>query len=334
MKENEKDFANANETPVNETPVKAEVIDPAVNEDISKHVRETIPSLEAHKEAFKKTYNKSRIVSYSVSALVFAIIVVAFTVLLPLEPNGAWAGIIVTIVTLIGSSVFSRFHRKKIEEKVHNYMKDYGDELARISFADSKIENFAVDYTGKISDEAFTEARFLKNIISTNSRNLVMYDVGVWHVEYADYVAYRPEAKRAKSAFYGKYLFGTRDKGIDGRIAIYVKPDPLLHSESVGPDDIDDLVLVVDAPLYRIHATSKELAKKVSEKALEELLKIVPNNNLADVSVMLFDNKIGVTLTYSEGIMNVPYKDAIDTDIIFEHKQNVTALNKFLSLVK
>lgn len=333
MKENEKDFAVANEEKVSETPVVAEVVNPDENEDVTPHDRVVINSLEEHKAAFKKTYNKSRIVSYAASAVVLVIVVIAFTVIMPIKDVGAWAGIIITIVTLIASSVFSRYNRKIIEDKVHTYMKAYGDEFSRISFEDSKIDNYSVDYAGKISEEAFTEARFLKNIIRTNSRNLVMYDVGVWHVEYADYVAYRPDGKRASSAFYGKYLFGVREKSINGRIAIYIKADPMLHRETVGPDDIDDLVLIEDTPLYRIHATNTELAKKVSKEALDALLEIVPNRDLADVTVMLFDNKIGVTLTYSEAIMNVPYKEEIDGAVVYMHKNNVTALNNFLTLI-
>lgn len=334
MKEKEKDFALANDEEVHEAPVVAEVVHPDENEDITPHDRVVIQSLEEHKAAFKKTYNKSRIVSYAASAIVLVIIIVAFTVIMPIKDVGAWAGIILTIVTLVASSVFSRYNRKKIEEKVQTYMKAYGDELSRISFADSDITNYTVDFAGKISEEAFTEAHFLKNIIRTNSRNLVMYDVGAWHVEYADYVAYRPDGKRAKSAFFGKYLYGVRDKSINGRISIYIKADPMIHAESVGPDDVDDLVLIEDTPLYRIHATNAELAKKISPEALEVLLKVKPNHDLADVSVMLFGNKIGVTLTYSEAIMNVPYKEEIDGNVVYMHKNNVTALNNFLTLIK
>lgn len=325
MKENEKDFASANE----ETQV--EVVS---DEEIITSKKIEIPSLEEYKKAFTKTYNTSRIVSYVASALVFVIVIIAYTVIFPLEPNGAWAGIILIILTLIGSTIFSRYNRKKISLKVRDYMTDYNREVARIAFEDSEVNNFVYDFGGKIEKEPFVEARFLKNIVSTDSRNLVSYDVGTWHVDYADYVAHRPDGKRAKSVFYGKFLSGTRDKGIDGRIVIYVKPDPGIFKEISGPDDVEDLTLVEDAPLYRIYATTKELAKKVTKAALNTLLEIVPNNDLADVTVILHDNKIGITLTYSDAIMIVPYKEEINGDIVFEHKHNVTALNKFLSLIK
>lgn len=307
---------------------------PLTNDEYEEVVEETIPSLEDKKKAFNKAYNSSRVVSYISSAIVFAIVIVAYVVIFPLEPNGTWAGIILIILTLVASTMFSRWHRKKITDKVRQYMADYNDEVNRIAFADSEVTNYVFDFAGRIEKEPFTEARFLKDIVNTDSRNFLRYELGDWKVEYADYVAYRPDGKRAKSAFYGKFLNATREASIDGRIVVYVKPDPTIFKDTVGPDDLDDLVLVDDDPRYKLYATNKELKKKVCKAALEALLAIRPNNNLADVTVILYENKLAATFTYSDAILIVPYKEVINSGAIREHAANVTAFNKFLSLLK
>ncbi len=304
------------------------------NEDISETPQIVIPTLEEHKQAFVKKYNGSRLISYLTSAIVIAIVVLSYLVIFPLEPNGTMAGIILIILTLVASTVFSRWHRQRTTKFIREYMASYNGEVNKFILEDSNVTNYVFDFGAKIETEEFTAMGFLTNIVNSNSRNVIRYEVGSFKVEFADFVAYRPDGNSAKSVFYGKFLSATREEKVDGRILIYLKPDPLIFKDTAGPDDLGDLELISDEPRYKLYATTKVLAKKVPAKALTELLKIEPDNELADVTVILKDNKLAVTLTYSDAIMIVPYKEVINHNVINHYKHNVTALNKFLSLLK
>ena len=307
-----------------------------VNEDVpATPIEENValPELEAHKNSFTKAYKKSRMISYISSAIVIAIIVVAYTVIFPLQPNGTWAGIILIIITLVGSVMFSRWHRAKITARVRQYMSDFNGEVNYIALKDSKFANYAFDFAGEISGDEFKNARFLKDVINTNSRNLMTYEVASYKIEVADFVAYRQDGKQAKSAFLGKLIHATAEQSIEGRVVFYLKPDPNIFKDAAGPDDIADLELLEDKPRYRLYASNKELKKKLPLRAINALTKIRPNNELADVTLVMHGNKILITLTYSDALMVVPYKEAIPANAIMAYKAHLTAINEFFSLL-
>jgi len=306
------------------------------NEDVVVEHKEEVkyPELEEHKKSFVKAYNVSRWISYLSSAIVIVIIIVAYLVIFPLNPpTGTWAGVILIILTLIGSFVFSRFHRNRLTNRIKKYMADYNLSVNEIALADSKISNYAFDFGGEIPKKTFTDARLLKDIIDTNSRNLSKYSVGRFEVELADFVAYRQDGKRARAAFLGKFINATASESVEGRVILYLKPDPTLFKDAGGPDDIADLELLDDKPRYLLYATNKEAKKKLPLKALNAILEIVPDQELADVSVSLYENKVAITLTYSDALMVVPYKEEVPSDAIAKFKEHITIVNNFLSLL-
>lgn len=321
---------------VTSEPVTEEKEQSFTNEDVVTEVQKEVvyPELEEHKKAFVKAYNVSRWISYLSSAVVIAIIVVAYLVIFPLNPPaGTWAGVILIILTLIGSFVFSRFHRTKLTNRIKKYMTDYNLSVNEISLKDSKISNYAFDFNGEIAKKSFTDARLLKEIIDANSRNLSKYNVGRFDVELADFVAYRQDGKRARAAFLGKFLSATAQESIEGRVLLYLKPDPGIFKDAAGPDDIADLELLDDKPRYRLYATNKDVKKKFPLKALNAILEIIPDQELADVSVSMYENKVAITLTYSDALMVVPYKEEIPSEAIAKYKEHLTKVNNFLALL-
>ncbi len=290
-----------------------------------------IESLEAEKAAFVKTYKKSQFVSYIVVALMIVVVVVSYVWLFKINQ---WAGIVPIIVALIGSTVFNNFHRKKITAKVRLYMDSYNRELNRIVLDNSEFENYVYDFNALIESDDFIKARILKDIVNTNSRNLMRYDIGHWNVSLADFVAYRPDGKRATAAFHGKFLSASRDKSIDGRIIVYLKPDPNFFKDGKGPDDIEDLEVISDDPNYTIYATDAKTAKFLNKEALAKLLEVKPSNQLADVLVSIYENKVAVTLSYGSDLMVVPYKEPVPVAAIHKYADDVTVLNAFFTLLK
>lgn len=328
MTEKEKMVEVVEETPAEtKTPqafVNEEISDDATNEQLE------LPALETMRNTFSKMYRKFRIFSYVSTAIVIAVIVVSYVWLLPINQ---WAGIVPIILVLVASLVYSRWARNKLTDNVRKYMADYNGYVNEYAVSETKVENYVYDFAGQLDKAAFTDARLLKDIINSNSRNLVTYDLGRWHVEIADYAAYRRDGKQARAVFLGKLVIGTTEKEIDGRLVLYIKPSEQKYDGGTGPDDLEDLELVVDKPEYKLYATNKELKKAISTKALEALLQVRPDNELADVSVALYKNKFAVTLTYSDALMVVPYKENVPVHAIKKYKEHLTALNKFIALL-
>lgn len=304
------------------------------NEDVVE-TKEVVsfPELEKHKNDFAKAYRISRVISYLSSAIVIAIIIVAYTVVFPIPDVGTWAGVIMIIITLVISVVFSKIHRNSLTKRIKKYMADYNEEVNQVAFKESKVTNSVFDFGGTIDKQEFINAKLLKDIIDTNSRNLLKYHVGNYDVEIADFVAYRQDGKRAKSVFLGKFVNGTTTEAMEGRVLLYLKPDPNIFKDAAGPDDLEELELMEDKPRYRLYATSKDARKKLSLKALNALLKINPDQELADITVSLYANKVAITLTYSDALMVVPYKEPIPNEAILKYKEHITEVNNFLSLL-
>ncbi len=334
-KDLEKDVEVSEEQDVNETNAdNLELVqEPTLGEGTSTFVEELpkIESLETEKAAFVKIYNKSRIVSYIVVALMLVIVVVSWVWLLPINQ---WAGLVPIIVALIGSTVFNSWHRKKITLKVREYMDSYNRELNRIVLDKSDFQNYVYDFNALLDGEEFIKARILKDIVNTNSRNLMRYEVGSWQVSLADFVAYKPEGKKMISVFYGKFMSATREKIVDERVILYIKPDVNFFKDAKGPDDIEDLELISDNAEYALYASDKKAANLLSEEALAKLLQIKPDKSLADVSVSIYENKVAVTLSYANDLMVVPYKEPVPTATIHKYSEDVTTLNEFFTLLK
>lgn len=328
MNEKEKQVELVEETP-EETQTPQSFVNEEISDDTEKEKKE-LPELEAMRTTFAKMYRKFRTISYISTATVIIVIIVSYLWLFPINQ---WAGLVPIILILIASLVYSRFTRNKLTENVRKYMADYNGYVSNFALSETEVTNYVFDFAASMEKEVFTDARLLKDIINTNSRNLVTYDLGRWNVEIADYVAYRRDGKQAKAVFLGKLVAGTTTEAIDGRVVIYIKPREESYQGSNGPDDVEDLELLVDTAEYRLYASNKELKKAVSTKALNALLKVRPDKELADVSVSLYQNKFAVALTYSDALMVVPYKEEVPVHAIKKYQEHLTNLNKFIALL-
>lgn len=290
--------------------------------------------LESLKDNFGKLYKKYRTLNLVVFALVMVVVVLSYILLFPLGETGMWAGIITIIISLIISYVFSQKSKRKITQTVKDYMRDYNAEVNTHVLKDSTVYDYKFDFEGRIDSDAFVNARLLKDIVSTNSRNLISYDINNHKVEVADYVAYRTNGKRNNAVFLGKLVTTNLTKKIDGRIIVYIKPNPEVFKESQGPDDVDDLQLIQDDPRFLLYATNTEIAKGLNKKALDALLAIQPDIELADAALVMYDERLIVSLSYSDKLMVVPFREQkVPFEVINSYKEHITAVNNFITLL-
>lgn len=323
MEENRNDveMVEENEVAVDEISI-GETLEPTILE-----------SLEQEKSRFVKKYKNSRYLSIGSTVLVLAIIIVSYTTILDKGVIGQWIAIILIALSLIGSLVFSRILRNKVTNYVKDYMRDYNGEINNIALETSEIQNYYYDFKGMLTTDTFVEAKLLEDVNNTTSRNYISYDVKDSHVEVADYVAYRQNGKKAQVVFLGKLFKAERRAKIDGRILIHIKPDKTLSpQETVGPDDLGDLVLIEETPTHFVYATSADVFKKLKPKALGKLLKLTPSKDLADITISMYENKVIAALSFSDAVMVVPYKEPVAAAGILEFQKTLQTLNEFLTL--
>lgn len=287
--------------------------------------------LRALKQQFHKRYIRFRYVGYVVIAIVLAIVIVAYTVVFPLQPNGAMAGIIMIILALTGSMVFNKINRNKLTRVIRQYMVDYHDQVNQLALKEENITNYVFDFEGKMTADEFAKAHIAKDVVKTNSRNLLTYELGDKNVQMTDYIAYRNFNKRLEPVFVGKLIIATRKKKVDDRVVIYVKPNPLAFPDSGGPDDIEDLTLVLDNSFVKIFAKDDGYKKTVPAKALKICEQIETNKILPDVTISIYEDKVVIAATYGDEMMVVPYKEDVPVASIEQFKNNLATFHDLIN---
>ncbi len=289
---------------------------------------EIAPTLDNLRKAFVKKINVMRYIGYAIAALVFIIVVVSYVVIMEHTQMGA---IILIILALIGSFVFSVLNRRKQEGIIRGYMFEYNDVINKELIADEEISEYVFDYTEGLDTKTFVEAKVLDDVTDSASRNLVAYKFKDFEVKHADYVAYKREGKRVLSVFAGKLLVGTRSKAVSNQVVLYIKPDQKHFPETKQPE-IAHLKVVESTDEYVVYAEGA-YKRALPAAAIKQLLEITRSNNLADLTVSLVENKVTILMSYGKDIISVPYREPVPHAAIKQYIANTAVIHKFLNLI-
>lgn len=289
---------------------------------------EIAPILDNLRGAFAKKINLMRYLGYGIAAIVFMVVVVSYVVIMQHTQMGA---IILIILALIGSFVFSVLNRRKQEGIIRQYMFEYNDVINKELVANQEISEYMFDYTDGLDTKAFVEAKVLEEVSDSASRNLVSYKLGDFEVKHADYVAYKREGKRVASVFAGKLLVATRSKTISSQVVLYIKPDNEHFPDTKQPE-IAHLKVVENNDEYTIYAEGA-YKRTLPEAAIKQLIAIKRSNNLADLTVSLLENKVTILMSYGKDIISVPYREAVPHEAINQYIANTAIVHKFLNLI-
>lgn len=305
-----------------------EEVAPKSEEVIKKLKPEDLGVLDKYRNKFVKEINTIRYISYGIAVLTIAVVVVAYTVLMP---KNTWAGIVPIILALIGAGAFSFFSRRIQETKIHKYMSDYNEVINQYLVAEFPVEDFVFDYRDGLKTKVFADANVMQDVTESASRNLNSFTFKDYKISHADYVAYKRDQKRLASVFAGKLLSATRTKKVSEQVILYLKPNPSVFKDSAGPE-ITHLDVVVDNDDYRIYAKGK-YKTVLPQKAINELVKIKRNDVLADLTVSLIDNTVTILMSYGKDIIAVPYKEPVPHGAIKQYISNTAHVLTFLDLI-
>lgn len=294
-----------------------------------------VTEVNKRKQGFAKSFNTYKRVNLILLIVTIAIIAVSYIVLFPMGTNGMWATFIIIAVLLSAEFVYTSLMKRHITKKANAYMNDYYQMTSDYIYSLDGISDYHIDKEHlKMSLEDFTDARLIKDISRTGSRNVINYTFNNLHFRVSDYIAYRQEKKVNMPVFLGKLMRVDLNKVIHNRVLIYRKPDNIQLEEGQGPNDVDDLKRVLNTNKLFIYAESEDAIKFIPKEALEVLENIETGNFLTDISLSFIENKLTVAFSYGDELMVVPLKEKFNFAAQEKYRNDLAAVHKFIALLE
>lgn len=284
-------------------------------------------TLEEKKSAFWKEYSKYKRMNNILLGVSVAVIIADYIWLLPINQI---LGFVVIGVMLAALLFYSSFMKKNISAKVNVYLKDFYTLTSQYAFESDRRDQFQSAMEEKLQTSDFVDARILKDIIHSGSRNLVSYDYRSFQVKVADYVAYREVNKKRTPVFLGKLFVVKAATTFSGRTVIYLKPAKETTVPNFGPDDVIDINKVVDNDKMVVYS-SDERTPLADSKTLDVIQGLVPNQYLVDATFVFEGDKVTIALSYSDDLMAVPLKEEFNPLPLQTFKQNVGDIHQILN---
>lgn len=286
--------------------------------------------INTRKNKFNKKFRTYKVVNIVLIIVSIIVITLCYILLFPIGTNGMWATFIIIAVLIIAIFIYSVYMKRSITKKADKYMNEYYELTSNYVFSFDGIEDYQIAQHEKMSLEDFKDARLIKDVYRTGSRNLVSYKLNNFNYKVSDYIAYRLNNEVSEPMFLGKLMYIDLEKSINGRILIYRHPDKK-SLDVGGPDDKDDLTKTYSSEKLDVYVSDEKLAKIVTEEAIKVLEEIQTGVNLADITVSIIDTRITIAMAYGDEIMVVPLKRPFDFDSLEQYKENINAVHTFVN---
>lgn len=305
-----------------------------ITEVKSRQIEEPIfKEIEDKRSFFLGEYRKFRLVNTIIMFVAMAVLVGAFIGFSFLQPYGIWIAIGITVLALVGVFIYTRFSKKRIEEKVQDYtiylFKAYNDYL----FDDPNYKDLHINSDSTITLEEFQSALIYKDITSVNGRNLLSATFKDHALRSSDMVAYinqKDEKGRIKTVpmFVGKYIALQCDVEVEDVVLIYVKG----HSNLVTlPSMASELNLLVDEKTFQIYGKEDDKKKIITNQILQSLRKIKVDDVVLDISISIQKGLITVMMNIDDAFMILPFQNAFDSAPIKAVHKAILSMNNVLS---
>jgi hypothetical protein len=294
-----------------------------------------ITEINTRKHVFRKSFNTYKRVNLILLIVTIVIIAVSYIVLFPIGTNGMWATFIILAVLLSAEFVYTSLMKRRITKKADAYMKDYYQITSDYIYTLDGITDYHIDTEHlKMSLEDFTDARLIKDIYRTGSRNVINYNFNGLQFRVSDYIAYRQEKKVSVPVFLGKLMRVDLNKIVHDRVLIYRKPDTIELQEGQGPDDVEDLKQLINTKKLLVYADNEDAIKFIPQEALNVLENIETGKFLTDISLSFIENKLTVAFSYGDDLMVVPLQEEFHFDAQEKYRNDLGAVHEFITLLK
>ena len=293
--------------------------------------RNVVKKINGLREEYLTQSKKSKKINYIFTGGLLFILVACFALILVNNTTkwGDWVlyvCLVVAVVALVGSFVFSKFSKNKLGEKAQKYVDDLYISIDEYMYSDEKFSKKDFLPRTQMEDKVFMAAHFYKNIKNTKSRNFCSVEYNGKNLVSADLAGNILLKNRTCPMFLGKlYVYQNNFKEKDKVILFQLKGGQL----SKPVDDVDDLKLVEGNDAYSIYSNYDKCKTILTQKVINELKGFRIDKTLIDVIVSIREGYTTIGIDYSDDFMNIP----VEHEFTFNNvRRTENDLNRLLGI--
>lgn len=278
--------------------------------------KEISDSINKEREAFLKKVKKQKIINYSVTGGLFAILVVLLVLALTIGGNkeNQWitiAVLVIALLLLIATWLFSKFQRKKIDALQMNYSLFIYETTYKAVFKASDKEDRFKDTKVSLKEnfrETFLKNKLYLKINEFNSIDVVSGEMRINEefVHFDSFLCFAAHRQKNEGAvkFLGRmFVFDYKNKYIPKfRLSFQKKGGKY----SFPIDDLEGVKLVEGTDKYNYYSSDPKRKSVLNKKTISLINQIKLDKNIYDVVLAINEGKLYIGIDYSDELINPP----------------------------
>ncbi len=260
--------------------------------------------LEKRRLDFLAYFKKARIINFVLLFVSVIAFIGIFVLCHKMEQDTI--GFIACIVIVIALFAYVNIVKKKINRYTFNYIKNYYEDTTKVMLKSIGVETFESLPEDSLTIEKISNARIMKDVCFTRSRNIVHFILDDKEIEMGDllFKTTNPEdVKKTIIAFCGKFIQFKSKKNLHGRTLIYRKAK---QENCFGPSDLDGLDKILDNEKLLVYSSDKDFELEKEKNIFDIINNIEINEDLYDLTVAANGDVISIALSYSDKLMAIP----------------------------
>ncbi len=286
-----------------------------------------LAAIEEARKSFHKIYKKLNIIKWIITAVGLALIAVGWIV--PTAINGINANITmyislgVTVVVLVGISVYSMIFRKKVNAQMKTYFKEYYDHACAYIYPQT-VENLTGTVDDKLPEDTFIKSGIYKDVAKVGSRAYMTFSYKGFNASISDAAAQKKGDRQLETLFVGKFIYFDGITSNDD-LLIYLKG----NKRALPPNTLKGRKLIEDNKTMVIYGNGK--AKSLlTKKVRDALSKFDTNKTFIDMAIAVNDKGLFFAVGYEDDLMVLPLEKPFNPA---PTKQNKGDIQKILDFV-
>lgn len=268
--------------------------------------------IEEQRQALYKSYASSRRVS---NILMFVMVAAIAGVMFMVISNNTVlriVGYVVAGLLLVGMILYYVLNRKKLPNKVKDYVAFVSATLNKEMFAAQGFGEIESNPEDKLQMDDLLGDGVYVEATGINSRNIVKGTYKGHHFTYSEAALLRPSSRKQQNPplFVGRYISVPNQMKFDGRFIFnFRNPKQPLDV----PNAITDLSVLEEKDEFIVYGPENaNYHDVIDNKILSQLKKIEIKDHLLNVNVVFWGGHTAVYLSYDDPILSVPFEKPFD----------------------
>lgn len=286
-----------------------------------------LENIEEERAKFLKVYKTQNAFKWVVSLVCIAAVIFGCIVVPNLigGTNGTIAMVVILVVALAATILYSVLTRKSIRKKMEAYFNLYYENMNKFVFEGEATE-INSQFPGKIQNEAFLDNGLYKDVIEVGSRGLTEIKYHDIDIAVVDAAAQVRQDKRIVPVYVGKYLYAASNYAYDDPTFVYFKGD----KRSLPPTNLDGVNEVLKENRYTVYSNNKDWKKVINANVKKIFEEIKMNKEFVDLSISLQKGRVFVCMGYDDPLMVLPLQNQFNPKPTELYKTDVKNILKLI----